>query len=83
MLNIKNNAIVIDCLRFLKIRHYDEHGQRVIWKAQKNDLHVEDLGNQHLVSVWNYVNNKNPLEPKLKYIGAEIKFRGLQNEINE
>ena len=66
-----------------KIRHYDEHGQRVVWKAQKNDLYVEDLGNQHLVSVWNYVNNKNPLEPKLKYIGSEIKFRGLQGQINE
>ncbi len=66
-----------------KVRHYDEEGQRVIWKAQKQNLYIEDLGNQHLVSAWKAVNSKNPLEPKLKYIGMEIKFRGLESRIDD
>lgn len=64
-----------------KIRHYDENGDRVVWKSQKQNEYLEDLGSTHLVSIWKYVNRKNPMEEKLTYIAREIKFRGLQHKI--
>ena len=69
---------------YAKVRHYDENGQRVIWSTQKKQtLHIEDLGNVHLISAWFYTNKKNPLEEKLVYLGREIKFRGLQHKIED
>lgn len=65
-----------------KVRHYDENGERVVWKTQKGIVtYIEDLGNHHLVSIWHYVNRKNPMEEKLTYVAREIKFRGLQSQI--
>ena len=65
-----------------KIRHYDENGQRVVWSTQKKQkLYIEDLGNVHLIAAWNYTMKKNPMEEKLTYLGREIKFRGLQDKI--
>lgn len=65
-----------------KQRHFDENGERVVWSTQKGQkLHIEDLGNIHLISAWNYTLKKNPMEEKLTYLGREIKFRGLQHKI--
>jgi len=67
-----------------KIRHRDEHGERVVWSTQKKQtLYIEDLGNIHILSAWSYTNKKNPLEPKLTYLAREISFRGLQERLDE